>query len=81
MTALPIADRTITEVAAALRARDTSSRELTDACLARIERDAGRLNTSGPSAPTPRAPPPTRPTRRWRAARARTVRCSASRTP
>ena len=45
MTPLPLADRTITEVAAALRARETSSRELTDACLARIERDAERLNT------------------------------------
>ena len=45
MSTLPLADRTITEVAAALRARETSSRELTDACLARIERDAGRLNT------------------------------------
>ena len=43
--ALPLADRTITEVAAALRARETSSRELTEACLARIERDADRLNT------------------------------------
>ena len=45
MTALPLADRTITEVGAALRTRETSSRELTDVCLARIERDAGRLNT------------------------------------
>ncbi|MEO7295718.1 MAG: Asp-tRNA(Asn)/Glu-tRNA(Gln) amidotransferase subunit GatA [Candidatus Limnocylindria bacterium] len=45
MTALPLADRTITEVAAALRARETSARELTDACLVRIERDAERLNT------------------------------------
>ena len=45
MTPLQLADRTITEVAAALRARETSSRELTDACLARIERDAARLNT------------------------------------
>ena len=45
MTPLPLADRTITEVAAALRAGETSSRELTDACLARIERDAERLNT------------------------------------
>jgi Asp-tRNA(Asn)/Glu-tRNA(Gln) amidotransferase A subunit family amidase len=40
-----LADRTITDVAAALRSRETSSRELTDACLARIERDAERLNT------------------------------------
>ena len=45
MTALPLPDRTITEVAAALRTKQTSSRELTDACLARIERDAERLNT------------------------------------
>jgi aspartyl-tRNA(Asn)/glutamyl-tRNA(Gln) amidotransferase subunit A len=45
MTALPLADRTIAEVGAALRAREVSSRELTDACLARIERDATRLNT------------------------------------
>jgi aspartyl-tRNA(Asn)/glutamyl-tRNA(Gln) amidotransferase subunit A len=45
MTELALADRTITEVSAALRARETSSRELTDACLARIERDAERLNT------------------------------------
>jgi len=42
---LPLADRTITEVAAALHARETSSRELTDACLDRIERDGERLNT------------------------------------
>ena len=40
-----LADRTITEVAAALRSREASSRELTDACLERIERDAERLNT------------------------------------
>ena len=40
-----LADRTITDVAAALRAGETSSRELTDACLERIERDAERLNT------------------------------------
>jgi aspartyl-tRNA(Asn)/glutamyl-tRNA(Gln) amidotransferase subunit A len=45
MSALPLADRTITEVGAALRAGETSSRELTDACLARIDRDAERLNT------------------------------------
>ena len=45
MSELPLADRTITEVAAALRRRDVSSRELTDACLERIERDATRLNT------------------------------------
>jgi aspartyl-tRNA(Asn)/glutamyl-tRNA(Gln) amidotransferase subunit A len=45
MSSLPLADRSITEVAAALRSRETSSRELTDACLARIERDGERLNT------------------------------------
>jgi aspartyl-tRNA(Asn)/glutamyl-tRNA(Gln) amidotransferase subunit A len=45
MSELPLADRPITEVSAALRAGETSSRELTDACLARIERDAERLNT------------------------------------
>jgi aspartyl-tRNA(Asn)/glutamyl-tRNA(Gln) amidotransferase subunit A len=45
MSELLLADRTITDVAAALRSRETSSRELTDACLARIERDAERLNT------------------------------------
>jgi aspartyl-tRNA(Asn)/glutamyl-tRNA(Gln) amidotransferase subunit A len=45
MGELPIADRTIGELGAALRARDLSARELTDACLARIDRDAERLNT------------------------------------
>jgi aspartyl-tRNA(Asn)/glutamyl-tRNA(Gln) amidotransferase subunit A len=45
MTALPLADRTITEVTAALHGREVSARELTDACLARIERDGDRLNT------------------------------------
>ncbi len=45
MTELALADRTITEVGAALRAGETSARELVDACLARIERDAERLNT------------------------------------
>ncbi|MGH2429258.1 MAG: Asp-tRNA(Asn)/Glu-tRNA(Gln) amidotransferase subunit GatA [Candidatus Limnocylindria bacterium] len=42
---LPLADRTISEVGDLLRSRELSSRELTDACLARIERDAERLNT------------------------------------
>jgi aspartyl-tRNA(Asn)/glutamyl-tRNA(Gln) amidotransferase subunit A len=42
---LPLADRTITEVGELLRRRELSSRELTEACLARIERDAERLNT------------------------------------
>ena len=46
MTAtLELADRTITEVGASMRAGETSSRELVEACLARIERDAERLNT------------------------------------
>jgi aspartyl-tRNA(Asn)/glutamyl-tRNA(Gln) amidotransferase subunit A len=45
MSSLPIADRTVTDVAAALRAGDVTSRELTEACLARIERDGERLNT------------------------------------
>ena len=45
MSDLPLADRTITQVSAALRAGEASSRELTDACLSRIERDAERLNT------------------------------------
>ena len=42
---LPLADRTIGEVGELLRRRELSSRELTKACLARIERDGGRLNT------------------------------------
>ncbi len=42
---LPLADRTISEVSDALRRGETSSRQLVDACLARIERDAERLNT------------------------------------
>ena len=45
MSAHPLADRTITEVADALRRGETTSRALTEACLARIERDAERLNT------------------------------------
>ncbi len=45
MSDLPLADRTITEVAEALRNGETSSRELTDACLERIDRHAERLNT------------------------------------
>jgi aspartyl-tRNA(Asn)/glutamyl-tRNA(Gln) amidotransferase subunit A len=45
MSVLALADRTIGEVGSALRAREVSSRELTDACLVRIERDAERLNT------------------------------------
>ena len=45
MSDLPLADRTITEVAEALRSGETSSRELTDACLERIDRHAERLNT------------------------------------
>jgi aspartyl-tRNA(Asn)/glutamyl-tRNA(Gln) amidotransferase subunit A len=45
MSTLPLADRTITEVAEALRNGETSSRELTDACLERVDRHAERLNT------------------------------------
>ncbi len=45
MTELPLTDRTIGEVATALRAGETSSRELTEACLERIGLDAERLNT------------------------------------
>jgi aspartyl-tRNA(Asn)/glutamyl-tRNA(Gln) amidotransferase subunit A len=42
---LPLADRTITEVRELLQRRELSSRELTQACLARIDRDGARLNT------------------------------------
>jgi aspartyl-tRNA(Asn)/glutamyl-tRNA(Gln) amidotransferase subunit A len=42
---LPIVDRTITELGELLRNRELSARDLTDACLARIERDASRLNS------------------------------------
>jgi aspartyl-tRNA(Asn)/glutamyl-tRNA(Gln) amidotransferase subunit A len=42
---LPVADRTISDLGGLLRDRQLSSRELTDACLARIERDAERLNS------------------------------------
>ena len=45
MSEHPLADRTITDVAEALRRGETTSRALTEACLARIERDAERLNT------------------------------------
>ena len=45
MTELPLADRTISDVADALRRGETTSRDLTDACLTRIDRDATRLNT------------------------------------
>jgi aspartyl-tRNA(Asn)/glutamyl-tRNA(Gln) amidotransferase subunit A len=44
-TELPLADRTITEAQELLRRREVSSRELTEACLARIDRDGERLNT------------------------------------
>ena len=42
---MELADRTISEVGALLRGRELTSRELTEACLARIERDGARLNT------------------------------------
>ncbi len=42
---LALADRTISDVADLLASREVSARELTDACLARIERHAERLNT------------------------------------
>ncbi|HEX7067605.1 MAG TPA: Asp-tRNA(Asn)/Glu-tRNA(Gln) amidotransferase subunit GatA [Candidatus Limnocylindria bacterium] len=45
MSSLPLADLAITDAGAALRDGEASSRELTDACLTRIERDAARLNT------------------------------------
>ena len=41
----PLADRTLTEASALLRRREVSARELTEACLARIERDGEALNT------------------------------------
>jgi aspartyl-tRNA(Asn)/glutamyl-tRNA(Gln) amidotransferase subunit A len=44
-SALPLADRTITEAGELLRRREVSSRELTEACLARVRRDGERLNT------------------------------------
>lgn len=42
---MELADRTISEVGSLLRSRTVTSRELTEACLARIERDGTRLNT------------------------------------
>ncbi|MEP7082056.1 MAG: Asp-tRNA(Asn)/Glu-tRNA(Gln) amidotransferase subunit GatA [Chloroflexota bacterium] len=42
---LALADRTVSDVADLLASHEVSARELTEACLARIERDAGRLNT------------------------------------
>jgi aspartyl-tRNA(Asn)/glutamyl-tRNA(Gln) amidotransferase subunit A len=45
VSTLPLTDRTIIEAAGLLRRREVSSRELTEACLARIERDGERLNT------------------------------------
>jgi aspartyl-tRNA(Asn)/glutamyl-tRNA(Gln) amidotransferase subunit A len=42
---LPLADRTITQVGELLRRREVSSRDLTEACLARISRDGTALNT------------------------------------
>ena len=44
-TELPLADRTIAEAGELLRRRAVSSRELVEACLARIRRDGERLNT------------------------------------
>jgi aspartyl-tRNA(Asn)/glutamyl-tRNA(Gln) amidotransferase subunit A len=44
-TTLPLPDCTISEIANLLASRAVSARELTDACLLRIERDASRLNT------------------------------------
>jgi len=44
-SSLSLPDRTISDVADLLASREVSARELTDACLARIERDADRLNT------------------------------------
>jgi aspartyl-tRNA(Asn)/glutamyl-tRNA(Gln) amidotransferase subunit A len=41
----PLADRSIGEVLPLLEAREISSRDLVEACLARIGRDAERLNT------------------------------------
>ena len=40
-----LADRTISDVSSLLRSRTVTSRELTEICLARIERDGERLNT------------------------------------
>jgi amidase len=42
---LPLADRSVGEVRTLLDSREVSARELTDACLRRIERDGERLNT------------------------------------
>ena len=42
---LPLADRTITDVRDLMRRREVSSLELTEACLARIDRDGEALNT------------------------------------
>ncbi len=42
---LPLADLSIADAGALLRRREVSSRDLTEACLARIRRDGGRLNT------------------------------------
>jgi aspartyl-tRNA(Asn)/glutamyl-tRNA(Gln) amidotransferase subunit A len=45
MAELPLADRGISEVVPLLESGEVSSRDLVTACLARIDRDAGRLNT------------------------------------
>ncbi len=45
MPELPLADRAVSEVVPLLEGGELSSRELVEACLARIERDGSRLNT------------------------------------
>ncbi len=45
MTPLALADRTVSDVAAALRDGSATSRAITEACIERISRDGTRLNT------------------------------------
>ena len=76
--------RPATELAAMLRAREVSARELLDAHLDRIERVNPAVNASSPSTPTARGPPPTPPTRALAAGEpsARCTGCrSRTRTP